>query len=242
MTIGFNSDRLVMLSVLGQISSPRVPTGAVYRIGYDGQPHIVPATGGIAYNVRVGDPATGWVGDHVEPAVSLRNPDDGANGGLNTFACVGNTATVVSGAAKGAIGTVTGKHGGIEHVMVDFARDVLEQMIPGDQVLVRAYGQGLMIDGFPDVAVTNLDPALAAGWPTCGSATWSPSSMPAPPMAATTARAPFRSVSSPTPTRTRRATVPASPGSSRRWPGNCCRWLTRVPTSPHSSASAATGS
>ena len=164
MAIGFNSDRLVMLSVLGQISSPRVPTGAVYRIGHDGQPHIVPATGGIAYNVRVGDPATGWVGDHVEPAVSLRNPDDGANGGLNTFACVGNTATVVSGAARGATGTVTGKHGGIEHVMIDFARDVLEQMIPGDQILVRACGQGLTIHGFPDVAVTNLDPALAAGW------------------------------------------------------------------------------
>ncbi|CAA9549737.1 MAG: hypothetical protein AVDCRST_MAG33-787 [uncultured Thermomicrobiales bacterium] len=164
MAIGMNTDQLVMLSVVGNVSSPRVPAGAVYRVGHDGQPHIVPATGGIAYNVRVGDRAVGWAGDHVEPAVSLRNPDDGANGGLNTFACVGNTATVVSGAAKGATGTVTGKHGGIEHVMVDFAADVLGQLVPGDQILVRAFGQGLRLDDFPAVSVSNLDPALAAVW------------------------------------------------------------------------------
>lgn len=32
MAIAMNSDRLVMLSVMGNVSSPRVPTGAVYRV------------------------------------------------------------------------------------------------------------------------------------------------------------------------------------------------------------------
>ena len=34
---------------------------------------ILPATGGISYNVRSGDSAFGWSGDHVEPGVSIRN-------------------------------------------------------------------------------------------------------------------------------------------------------------------------
>lgn len=59
---------------------------------------------------------------------------------------------------------MTGKHGGIEHVMIDFASEVLEQLIPGDQILVRAFGQGLRFDEFPDIAVSNLDPALAVVW------------------------------------------------------------------------------
>ena len=42
----------------------------VYRIDRDGVPFVLPGTGGIAYNVKVGDPAFGWAGDHIEPGVS----------------------------------------------------------------------------------------------------------------------------------------------------------------------------
>lgn len=153
-----NQDRIPKISVIGEISSPKVRSA--YTVGHDGVPRVSAGMGGIAYNVRIGDRAFGWVGDHVEPGVSLRNSDEASNGGLNLFSCVGNRAFVVSGEAKGSEGVVTGKHGGIEHVLVDFQPEVLERLAIGDKVQVRSWGQGLQIDGFPGVRVMNLDPDL----------------------------------------------------------------------------------
>lgn len=159
MVLKTNRDRLVRLSVQGEISHPDVWSRS-YDVGFDGIPRLLPGTGGIVYNVRVGDPALGWAADHVEPGVSIRAKEKEDNLGLNTFACVGNEAVVLGGEAKGRKGVVTGKHGGIEHVIVDFPPDVLEQLSVGDKVLVRACGQGLEIEGFPGVKVMNLDPDL----------------------------------------------------------------------------------
>lgn len=157
-----NRDRLVMLSVQGEVSHPDVWSRS-YDVGFDGRPRLLPGTGGIAYNVRVGDPAFGWAGDHVEPGVSVKAKEKEANLGLNTFACIGNRAVVVSGDAKGQEGVVTGKHGGIEHVLVAFPPDVLDKLTVGDKVLIRAYGQGMEIAGFPGVAVMNASPDLLEG-------------------------------------------------------------------------------
>jgi hypothetical protein len=131
-----------------------------YRITTDGKPVTLPGTGGITYNVKIGDLCCGWVADHVEPGVSLRNTDVPENGGLNTLACIGNTATVVSGEAKGAKGYVTGKHGGIEHVLTWFDQETLEKMAIGDKVQIKSWGTGLKIEEAPDVTVMNLDPEL----------------------------------------------------------------------------------
>jgi len=161
-----NRDKLIKLSVVGQVSSPTM-TEAGYRIGSSGNPVILPGTGGITYNIKVGHPACGWVADHVEPGVSIKNasPKEGtrsANAALNTLACVGNEALVVSGDAKGARGVVTGKHGGIEHVLVDFDDKALERLCIGDSILIRAFGTGFALEGFDDVKLMNLDPALLA--------------------------------------------------------------------------------
>lgn len=158
-----NQDRLVVQSVIGEVTSPKFRSP--YRVSHDGRAMTLPGTGGITYNIRVGDPAFGWVADHVEPAVSMSNretkePGGAENAGLNTLACIGNRATVVSGAAKGAAGTVTGKHGGIEHVLVDFDWKVLEQLVIGDRIQIRACGLGLALPALPDVKLFNLDPAL----------------------------------------------------------------------------------
>ncbi|HIE47434.1 TPA: DUF4438 domain-containing protein [Candidatus Bipolaricaulota bacterium] len=160
-----NADRLVMISVLGEVTNPTIRSGG-YRITHDGRPVVLPGVGGITYNLRVGDPAVGWAADHVEPGVSLRNlakdkdylPD--TNYGLNYLACVGNEARVATGDAKGARGVVTGKHGGIEHVLVDFQPEVLEKLQIGDKVLIKAYGVGLEFPDHPQVRVMNLDPGL----------------------------------------------------------------------------------
>lgn len=153
-----NRDRLVKFSVQGEISHPTVR--APYRVGYDGIARAVPGTGGITYNVRVGDPALGWAGDHVEPGASTKNKDADSNAAYHLYACVGNQATVLSGEGKGAKGVVTGKHGGIDHVLIDFPPEVLEKLAVGDKVQVAGCGAGLEIEGFPEVKVMNLDPDL----------------------------------------------------------------------------------
>jgi hypothetical protein len=132
----------------------------LYDIGADGIPRILPSVGGITLNVRVGDGAFAFEADHVEPGVSARHPDDKVNVAFCTLACVGNRATVVSGEAKGERGVVTGKHGGIEHVLIDFPERVMERMQIGDAINVRAIGLGLAIEDAGDVKVFNCDPDL----------------------------------------------------------------------------------
>jgi hypothetical protein len=65
---------------------------------------------------------------------------------------------VVTGEAKGAKGVVTGKHGGIEHVLVDVQPEVMEKLMLGDKFLVKAFGVGLKLLDFPDIIVMNIDP------------------------------------------------------------------------------------
>ena len=155
-----NEKKLVEMSVIGQVSSPKFPTNSPYRITSEGKPVVLPGVGGITYNVRVGDPACGWVGDHVEPCVSARNPDDLENGGFNVLSQAGNSAKVLDGEAKGATGVVTGKHGGIENVLIDFAQKDIEKMKINDKILVKGFGLGLKLLDFPDIAVMNIDPSL----------------------------------------------------------------------------------
>ncbi len=153
-----NKSRLVMQSVQGQISHPA--SVYPYRLMHDGTSHILPATGGITYNVKVGDSAMNWIGDHIEPGVTIKAKDEKSNGALNLLACIGNEAKVVTGDAKGAEGFVTGIHGGVEHVMIYFHHKDLEKMSIDDQILIKSYGQGLQIHEVPEIMIMNLDPLL----------------------------------------------------------------------------------
>jgi hypothetical protein len=160
-----NADKLVKISVMGEVASPVVGR-SVYNISATGTPTVLPGVGGITYNLRVGDPACGWEADHVEPGVSVENKENdprygqGANAAFNVLSCVGNEATVANGDAKGAKGFVTGKHGGIEHVLVDFQPEILEKLMLGDKILVKAFGVGLKLTDYPDVKVMNMDPCF----------------------------------------------------------------------------------
>jgi hypothetical protein len=154
-----NRDRLVVQLLSGEVGPPLLPS-SLYDVGADGVPRILPSVGGITLNVRVGDGAFAHEADHIEPGVSARHPDDKVNLGFCTFACVGNAAFVTSGEAKGARGMVTGKHGGVEHVLIDFAPDVMERMQLGDRIAIRAVGVGLALGDAPDVKLFNCDPDL----------------------------------------------------------------------------------
>ncbi|MGV1099536.1 DUF4438 domain-containing protein [Thiovibrio sp. JS02] len=164
-----NSDKLVCQSVIGEITSPQ---GGInpYRINPDGHSDVYPGVGGITYNLRIGDLAGEKFGDHVEPAVSISNftqiqGQPGPNRALNQFSCVGNVARVVSGDAKGKTGRVTGKHGGIEHVLVDFEPRVMEKLTIGDKIQIKAQGCGLNLPDYPGIKVMNMDPGLIAAMP-----------------------------------------------------------------------------
>jgi hypothetical protein len=152
-----------MQSVFGQVTNPIIGKNP-YQISARGVPLVLPGVGGITYNVKVGDRAVGWVADHVEPGVSVRcrekemGSSDISNFGLNILACIGNEAQVISGDAKGEVGRVTGKHGGIEHVLVDFADPVLDKLVIGDKIQIKAWGLGLRLLEHPDVQVRNLSP------------------------------------------------------------------------------------
>ncbi|MDD4792024.1 MAG: DUF4438 domain-containing protein [Firmicutes bacterium] len=157
-----NRDKLVIVSVQGVVA-PHVRRQA-FRIDADGVPFVLPGVGGITYNVLVGDSVFGWAGDHVEPGVSTAadydKRGDQKNRAYNVLACIGNKARVISGDAKGAEGVVTGHHGGIEHVLIDFDDDAMDKLAIDDKILIRACGQGLRLLDYPDVKMFNLDPDL----------------------------------------------------------------------------------
>lgn len=160
-----NEKHLVKISAQGEISPPLIGRFP-YRVSAEGEPKVLPGMGGIALNVRVGDSAAFWEADHLEPGASLKCKakdewgSDIPNISLNLMACIGNEALVLSGSAKGKKGVVTGKHGGIEHILIDFSFEVLKKLSIGDKIQISAFGLGLKILNFSKVKVMNLDPDL----------------------------------------------------------------------------------
>lgn len=166
MTLRTNKDKLVSVSVMGNIASPGfVGLPALpYQLTASGQPFLLPTFGGIVYNVSVGDSAYGWLADCIHPGVSIKLNDENGNRGLNILACVGNTAIVMTGDAKGARGIVTGKSGRFsEHVILHFDKATREKMAIGDKIMVKSYGVGLDLLDHPDVKVKSCSPELLEG-------------------------------------------------------------------------------
>ncbi len=164
--VEFNREQLVKMPVLGWIAEARLGS-TPYRVGADGSVRMVPATGSITYDFRTGDTAINLAGDHVEPAVTLYNPgstnnrSSGESRAFNALSCIGNEVRVLTGDAKGETGYVIGKHGGSEHVMVDFKdQEVLYKMSPGDKMQVYAHGAGMELQNAGDVQAFSMSPHL----------------------------------------------------------------------------------
>lgn len=165
-----NINDLVMVSVIGEIAHP-IGRHSPYRVGHDGIPRILPGSGGINISHRIGDRCVGLAGDHTEPGVSLRNnrheiigDKKGPNLALLTYACVGNPAVVVTGPCSGRQGIVTGKHGGVEHVLVDFPTSVLRRLRIGDRIQIYSYGLGIRFLEHPEIKVFSCSPRLIRNW------------------------------------------------------------------------------
>lgn len=152
-----NETTLVEMAVSGAVTTPAVRPGQ-YIPHPDGKGAVLPGMYGVAYNVRCGDRAFGWAGDHVEPGVSI--DDDGHPGrhhALHYLNCIGNDAMVTSGMAAGARGIVVGEHA---RILVQFDREAHDLMAPGDRVQVMTKGQGLRLVDYPGVALKKMSPRL----------------------------------------------------------------------------------
>lgn len=155
-----NVDDLVVMAVTGHVSAPTLARSP-YRPDTEGTGTVLIGMAGIVYNARVGDPAYGWSGDHVEPGVSIAHPDYDVDHAMHYLACVGNEAVVVDGLAAGARGIVTGEHA---RLLVDFPPDVLDLLAVGDKVLLKTHGRGMRLLDFPGVLVKKAGPNLIQNW------------------------------------------------------------------------------
>lgn len=126
-----------------------------------GKVKTLPGQGGVVTGIGLGTEAGSWIGDHVEPGLSLEHPDPLANRALRALSCAGNPVAVADGPAAGAKGVVYGKHGA---VLAMFAAADLARMAPGERVAIDAQGVGLAIDDAPDVTLHSCSPMLLHRW------------------------------------------------------------------------------
>lgn len=151
-----NETKLVEIAVTGNISQPSLRYPG-YTLDDKGVGRVLPGMSGVVYNARVGDPAFGWAGDHVEPGVSIANPDSDAEYALHYLTCIGNKAVVTSGLARGEEGIVTGEHA---RLLVDFPGDVNDLLCVGDSVQIIAHGRGLAFVDYPQIELKKCSPLL----------------------------------------------------------------------------------
>ncbi|MEX2500825.1 MAG: DUF4438 domain-containing protein [Trueperaceae bacterium] len=151
-----NEDQLVELAIAGSISPPAFKRGP-FLPDNDGLSVVRPGMFGYVYNVRVGDPAFGWQGDHVEPGASIDHDDGGVHHALHYLTCMGNKAVVTSGLAAGAEGVVVGEHA---RILIDFDPEVHEQLCVGDTIQIRAKGRGLKLLDHPTIDLKKLSPEV----------------------------------------------------------------------------------
>ncbi len=153
-----NKNKVVKISVQGKIQHPG--KGQEFITDGLGNGHILPATGGICYNVKVGDNCMDLAGDHIEPGVTTSNDNNSFEcSAYSMYSCIGNEARVVTGDAKGSIGYVTGEHD-YSNVLIYFDDETLRKLKINDEILVEGFGQGFKLIDYPDVHVMNIDPDL----------------------------------------------------------------------------------
>lgn len=153
-----NKNKLVRQMVTTNIHHPTMNPG-FYYVGYDGIGRYLPGVGGITYNFNIGDSCMDLVGDHVEPGASTQNPNDKENNAVIALSCIGNEATLTSGPKAGSKGVVVGKHGGVNHTMIHFEQEILNELQIGDRITIKTFGLGYDLENF-NARPMNIDPAL----------------------------------------------------------------------------------
>ena len=153
-----NEKKLIKMTIGGYATQPSFKNPG-YIPNNDGLAVIYPGMFGIVNNVKVGDKAFGWAGDHIEPGVSIDSENINEHFALHYLVCTGNQAIVRSGEAKGSIGIVTGEHA---RNLVHFDQKILNKICIGDQIDIITHGRGLKLLDFPNIELKKTDPKLLA--------------------------------------------------------------------------------
>jgi hypothetical protein len=156
-----NAAQLVEIAVCGNVSQPSLRYPG-YTLDQYGVGAVLPGMSGVVYNARVGDPAFGWAGDHVEPGTSIANPDPAPEFALHYLTCMGNQAIITNGLAKGARGIVTGEHA---RILVGFSAEANDLICVGDTIQITAVGRGIEFTDYPQIVLKKCSPQLIAGIP-----------------------------------------------------------------------------
>lgn len=158
-----NRSSLVTVAAEGVIAPARWPETAGLS---PASGPLLPGNGGVALGVHMGDEVGRWVGDHLMPGACAedRVATQPGPGALHLLACLGNRVRAADG---GWLGIVSGKRGGLAPgylapslLAVDAPDDRLEELCPGDRIIVETIGRGLCLPDHPDVKLSNLAPAL----------------------------------------------------------------------------------
>ena len=151
-----NEKKLIKMSIGGYVTQPSFKNPG-YIPDNDGNSVILPGMYGVVNNVKVGDKAFGWNGDHIEPGVSIDSENINEHFALHYLVCTGNKAIVRSGEAKGKTGIVTGEHA---RNLIHFEQNILEKICVGDQIDIITHGRGLKLLDFPEIEIKKIDPNL----------------------------------------------------------------------------------
>ena len=151
-----NEKNLIKMSIGGYVTQPSFKNPG-YIPDNDGNSVILPGMYGVVNNVKVGDKAFGWNGDHIEPGVSIDSENINEHFALHYLVCTGNKAIVRSGEAKGKTGIVTGEHA---RNLIHFEQNTLEKICVGDQIDIITHGRGLKLLDFPEIEIKKIDPNL----------------------------------------------------------------------------------
>lgn len=152
-TVATNRDALLVIAVQGQVAAAQARG---YIATWDGKPKVANGTGGINYNLRLGDRVFGWAGDRATVGVAAEATAQGS--AWLAHASIGNEVRIVGGPAQGEKGVVVGIFG--SYALVQFPEETTDKLTVGDRLQIKAFGLGLEIDGFKDVFVHNLSPDL----------------------------------------------------------------------------------
>jgi hypothetical protein len=165
-----NRTELVRATVTGRIAPPRIFAEAP-AVDREGRHTCLPATGGIALGVHMGDRASAWLADHLMPGASIEDGDEApaVAGPLHLLSAVGN---FVRDSGGRRIGVVAGKRGGLapgfwapQLVSVEIMDAVAASLVPGDRIVVETEGRGLRLLNYPGVALLNVSPRLLDALP-----------------------------------------------------------------------------
>jgi hypothetical protein len=151
-----NEKKLIKMSIGGYVTQPSFKNPG-YIPDNDGNSVILPGMYGVVNNVKVGDKAFGWNGDHIEPGVSIDSENVNEHFALHYLVCTGNKAIVRSGEAKGKTGIVTGEHA---RNLIHFEQNILEKICVGDQIDIITHGRGLKLLDFAEIEIKKIDPNL----------------------------------------------------------------------------------